>query len=140
VRSSIGWEVKDWYSIPDLSIYGQPDFQIDMAIFALESEYAVQISISTPNAFRNPDANGYVNYNPADPPPTGRHAILAVGFVDNADLPAGVPDDPDGRGYVIIKNSWGIGYGDCGFSYLSTEFLRQWGIAYRYVDKTLDFG
>ena len=139
-RSSIGWEVKDWYSIPDLSIYGQPDFQIDMAIFALESEYAVQISISTPNAFRNPDANGYVNYNPADPPPTGRHAILAVGFVDNADLPAGVPDDPDGRGYVIIKNSWGIGYGDCGFSYLSTEFLRQWGIAYRYVDKTLDFG
>jgi hypothetical protein len=139
-RDSVGWEVKDWYAIPDLTFFGQPDFQIDTAILALETEFAVQISFSTAQAFRTPDADGYVNYNPADPVPTGKHAILAVGFVANSDLPAGVPLDPDGRGYVVIKNSWGTGYGDCGFSYLSTEFLRQWAYAYHYVDKTLDFG
>ena len=67
----------------------------------------------------------------------GDHAVLAVGFVANSDLPAAAPLDPDGRGYVVIKNSWGTGYGDCGFSYLSTEFLRLWGTGYRYLVKNL---
>jgi hypothetical protein len=138
-RDSVGWEVKDWYSIPDLSFIGLPDFQIETVILALEDEFPVHLSFNTANAFRTPDADGYVNYNPADPVPTGSHSILAVGYVDNSDLPAGVPADPDGYGYVIIKNSWGIGYGDCGFSYLSTEFLRQWAYAYRFLDKTLVF-
>jgi C1A family cysteine protease len=99
----------------------------------------VHLSFNTAASFRNPDANGYVQYNPADPVPTGAHAILAVGFVANADLPAGVPNDPDGRGYFIIKNSWGTGYGDCGFSYLSTEFVRQWAYGFRYLEKTVTF-
>lgn len=137
--AAAGWEVLDWTSIPDLSAAGLPDLQIDIAVLAVEAEYPVHISFNTAASFRAPDANGYVQYNPADPVPTGAHAILAVGFIANADLPAGVAPDPDGRGYFIIKNSWGTGYGDCGFSYLSTEFLRQWAYGFRYLEKTVTF-
>jgi hypothetical protein len=139
VRASTGWEILNWTNVPDLAWLGVPDFQIDTAILMLEGEYPVHISLVVPNAFRTPDANGYVQHNPADPVPGGSHSVLAVGFVANADLPAGVPADPDGRGYVVIKNSWGTDYADCGFAYLSTEFLRQWAYAYRYLDKTVTF-
>ena len=139
VLAAAGWEVLDWTSIPDFSALGYPDLQIDVAILSVEAEYPVHISFNTAASFRSPDANGYVQYNPADPVPTSGHAILAVGFIANADLPAGVPPDPDGRGYFIIKNSWGTGYGDCGFSYLSTEFLRQWAYGFRYLEKTVTF-
>lgn len=139
LRASVGWEVLDWTSVPDFTIVGLPTFQIDTAILMLESEYPVHISLVVPQAFRNPDANGYVQHNPADAVPAGSHSVLAVGFVANADLPVGVPFDPDGRGYVVIKNSWGTTYADCGFVYLSTEFLRQWAYAYRYLDKTVTF-
>lgn len=137
--AAAGWEVLDWTSIPDLSGIGLPDWQVDVAIFSVEAEFPVHLSFNTAASFRTPDANGYVQYNPADPVPAGAHAILAVGFVANADLPAGVPNDPDGRGYFIIKNSWGTGYGDCGFSYLSTEFVRQWAYGFRYLEKTVTF-
>jgi Papain family cysteine protease len=137
--AAAGWEVLDWTSIPDLSSVLLPDWQVDVAILSVEAEYPVHLSFNTATSFRNPDANGYVQYNPADPVPTGAHAILAVGFVANADLPAGVPTDPDGRGYFIIKNSWGTDYGDCGFSYLSTEFVRQWAYGFRYLEKTVTF-
>jgi len=137
--SATGWEVLDWTSIPDYTILGLPDLQIDIAILSVEAEYPVHISFNTAASFRAPDANGYVQYNPADPAPKGSHAILAVGFIANADLPAGVTPDPDGRGYFIIKNSWGTRYGDCGFSYLSTEFLRQWAFGFRYLEKTVTF-
>ena len=134
-----GWEVTGWTNIPDLSYYpaSQPDYQIDTAILMLENEYPVHISTLTPTAFSDSDANGYVNYDPADAPPKGSHSILAVGWVENSDLPAGAPLDPDGRGYFVIKNSWGTDYADCGFGYLSHEFVRQWAYAFRYLDKVL---
>lgn len=136
-RATTGWEIRDWGNIPDLP--GLSDFQIDTAILFLEFEYPVHISFDAAKSTATPDANGYVQYDPTDPSPDATHSVLAVGFIANADLPVGVPLDPDGRGYVIIKNSWGIDYADCGFAYLSTEFLRHWGYAYRYLGKTVTF-
>lgn len=140
-RAATGWQTQRWTSLPDLGYAGLPDFQIDTAILFLEGEYPVHLSFVVPPSFRNPDANGYVQHNPGDiiVPLKGSHSALAVGFVANADLPAGAPPDPDGRGYVIVKNSWGTGTADCGFFYVSTEFLRQWAYAYRFLDKTVIF-
>lgn len=138
-RAAQGWEILARTVIPDLTWLNLPDYQIDAAIIALESEYPVHINFNVADSFRWPDANGYVQYNPANPPPTGKHAVLAVGYVDNLDLPAGVPPDPDGRGYFVIKNSWGIRQADCGFYYVSTEFLRQWAYGFSYLDKSVTF-
>jgi Papain family cysteine protease len=126
-----GWEVYDYSVIPDLD-WLIPNFQIDTAVLAVEAEYPLVLSVGVPPAFDNPDSNGYVNFVGGETS-RGSHAILAVGFVANGDLPAGAPADPDGEGYFVIKNSWGTDYGDCGFSYLSHEFVRNWATGYRYL-------
>lgn len=138
-RAAQGWEILARTVIPDLTWLGQPDFQVDTAILMLEDEYPVHINFNVAASFRLPDANGYVQFNPADTLPTGKHAVLAVGFVANADLPAGVPADPDGRGYFVIKNSWGIDAADCGFYYVSSEFMRQWAYGFSFLDKNVTF-
>jgi Papain family cysteine protease len=120
-----GWEVLDYTVIPDLDFF-IPNFQIDTAVLAVEAELPLVMSIGVPPSFDNPDANGYVNFV-AGETSRGSHAILAVGFVANADLPAGAPLDPDGEGYFVIKNSWSTGYGDCGFAYLSHPVGPQLG-------------
>ena len=126
-----GREVYDWASIPDID-YLIPNFQIDTAVLAVEADLPLVLSVGVPPAFDNPDANGYVTFVFGEQS-RGSHAILAVGFVANADLPAGAPADGDGEGYFVIKNSWGTDYGDCGFSYLSHEFVRNWVSGYRYL-------
>lgn len=138
-RAAQGWEILARTVIPDLTWLGQPDFQVDTAIVMLEAEYPVHLNFNVASSFRAPDANGYVQYNPADLPPTGKHAVLAVGFIANADLPVGVPFDPDGRGYFVVKNSWGIDNADCGFYYVSSEFIRQWAYGFSYLDKNVTF-
>lgn len=45
------------------------------------------------------------------------HAILAIGFVDDPRV--------GGGGYVIIRNSWGAGWGDHGLAYLTYEWLEH---------------
>ena len=92
-----------------------------------------------------PDANGYVTYNGphcaittgSDGKPTcvtragcecdiGGHAVLITGLIDNTQLPPGAPPG-SGGGYVIIKNSWGCGYGDGGYAYLPYDWVKAYG-------------
>lgn len=137
-RAATGWEMLNWTSIPVLMLPLNSSFHIDAAIVKLESEYPVHVGLNVTDSFKRPDG-GYVQHDPGDPPPSGKHAVLAVGFIANADLPAGVAPDPDGRGYFVMKNSWGTNYADCGFVYVSTEYLREWGTHFSYLDKTLSF-
>ncbi len=50
----------------------------------------------------------------------GGHCVLAVGYDDNHETPAGttVPS-------LIIQNSWGTEWGDGGFGYLPNEYVRR---------------
>jgi C1A family cysteine protease len=52
--------------------------------------------------------------------------VLLTGFVDNKDLPRGVPPG-DGGGYFIVKNSWGCDFGDQGYAYLPYSWVKKWG-------------
>jgi C1A family cysteine protease len=45
------------------------------------------------------------------------HAVLAIGFQDDEDV--------QGGGYVIVKNSWGEGWGDGGYAYVTYEWLKN---------------
>jgi C1A family cysteine protease len=47
----------------------------------------------------------------------GGHAVFCCGYVDDIDWPGG--------GYLIIKNSWGVGWGDAGFFYLPYAYAED---------------
>jgi C1A family cysteine protease len=44
----------------------------------------------------------------------GQHAVLLVGYVTRAK-----------NLYFIIKNSWGTGWGDAGFGYISYDYVSR---------------
>jgi len=56
----------------------------------------------------------------------GSHAAVIIGFVRNSSLPSGV-QRADEKGYFILKNSWGINNGDCGFYYVDYKYMRNYG-------------
>ncbi|MGI9430907.1 MAG: C1 family peptidase [Myxococcota bacterium] len=129
----------DYVTIPDwgnIAPWNNPTLDLDIALLTVEAEKPVLASIPVPPSFENPDANGYVQHV-ASETADGNHLILIVGFVANADLPAAAPLDPAGVGYFVIKNSWGKSYGDCGFSYVSYEFLSNWRNSLYYIDDVL---
>jgi hypothetical protein len=49
----------------------------------------------------------------------GGHAVLAVGYDESIDCGAG------GTGALIIRNSWGTGWGDLGYGYLPYGYLMH---------------
>jgi len=50
--------------------------------------------------------------------PLGGHATVAVGFDDNMKALGK-------KGYIKFKNSWGIGWGEEGYGYLSYDYIKD---------------
>lgn len=128
-----GREIRAWsYATMSPGLLA-PELSASAAVLLLESEVPILISMSVPPAFFDPAPGGYVNHVPGQVG-SGSHLVLAVGFVANSALPAGAPLDPAGVGYFVIKNSWGIYYGDCGFAYASYDFMTRWAAAWAFLD------
>jgi len=51
----------------------------------------------------------------------GGHAVMAAGYDDNLKI-------GDCKGAFLIRNSWGVGWGDSGYGWLPYEYLLR-GIA-----------
>jgi hypothetical protein len=64
------------------------------------------------SAWRQPD--GTIDAGPNRKTP-GNHAVLAVGALSN---PA----------RIVIKNSWGRGWGDNGYGYVTSRYLEQYAL------------
>ncbi len=101
------------------------DAGLAAAKFWLNSGFPLSVGIGTPGSFMNADSTGFVRVASGKEESDGGHCILAVGFVDNKDLPRGVSPG-GGGGYLIIRNSWGSGWGDGGYAYLSYDWLKKW--------------
>lgn len=100
---------------------------LDVAIGLLSGGSAepLIVSYAVLESFRMATSNGRVKWvEPAEDEDIGSHASVLIGFVPNSQLPEGVPEAAE-RGYFILKNSWGIGNGDCGYYYLDYEYLRN---------------
>lgn len=71
--------------------------------------------IRTPDSAPDPPVgDGFIG--PNDPLSGVNHSALVVGYQDDATI--------EGGGYWIIKNSWGTGYGDSGYYYISYGVLE----------------
>lgn len=103
-----------------------PDIGIDLAKFYLGNANPVALGFNTPDSFDAATENGgFVQKGPASEKGRGGHCVMATGFVDNKNLPRGVPPG-GGGGYIIVKNSWGPTFGDNGYAYLSYDWVKRW--------------
>lgn len=110
---------------------GSVDAQVgvDRAKAFLAAKTPVVFSTKVPRSLRGAtDNGGYVTYTASEDPRHGGHAILMTGYVDNEDLPDGIPDGAGG-GYFIIKNSWACEFGDQGYAYLPYAWVKTFGKA-----------
>jgi hypothetical protein len=122
------------FSATAASIFFDPfvttEIGLALAKFNLDNLTPVVFSFTTTPNFRNTATpSGFVTFSNAEVPHEeldGGHAVLLTGYVDNANLPAGVPQGAGG-GYLIIKNSWGCEFGDQGYAYLPYDWVRKWG-------------
>ncbi len=96
---------------------------LNVAIAHLNEGEPLIFRYKTRKNFHAAGADGIVRPS-GDTSKTGYHASLVIGFVANDDLPDGVPDGAGG-GYFIVKNSWGIRSGDCGYFYASYEYMQD---------------
>jgi C1A family cysteine protease len=80
----------------------------------LDQGRSVILGIVVTNAFYRADKAGMLPVLQPDKERVG-HAVLAVGH----------GEDADGNRYVLIRNSWGVGWGLDGHAWLSEAYLQQ---------------
>lgn len=115
-------------------------------MITLMNHVPVAIGLETTPTFNTPNVDGFVRFRPDRPKlcrevaidpavpsvvgceqtgececPEGGHAVLAVGYIPEAKLPAGTPESTGG--FLIVKNSWGCS-GDGGYYYLPASWVR----------------
>lgn len=98
------------------------EYSLQQAVILLANDVPVIVSMSVTEDFAD-TTDGYVRLTNNDPV-LGPHAMMLAGFAPNNHLLSGVPQA--GReGYFIVKNSWGILAGDCGFYYLAYDYVLE---------------
>ncbi len=55
----------------------------------------------------------------------GGHAVLAVGYDDNMKIKNPDPEAEETTGALVIRNSWGTGWGEGGYGWLPYEYVLQ---------------
>lgn len=73
------------------------------------------LGIAVYSSFESLDAGGHVPMPTAADSLEGGHAIFCCGYSDDAAAPGG--------GYLLLKNSWGSGYGLAGYIYLPYAYV-----------------
>ena len=101
-----------------------PKGSLENAINYLNNGDPVIVSFGVRPSFSDAgNGSNYVQYKKEDK--EGGHAAILVGFIKNKNLPEGAPKATE-KGYFILKNSWGTGFGDCGYVYVDFKHLRKY--------------
>ena len=92
---------------------------------ALDSDKPSVITLLLSHRFYSPSAEGVVEVVPGDPD-TGNHAVVAVGYGTHS-----------GETFILVRNSWGQGWGLQGYGWLSTQYLSTRLRTVSYIERLL---
>lgn len=70
-------------------------------------------------------SKGQIPYPTAGEKVLGGHAVVAAGYDDNLTIRNATPGGPESQGALLIRNSWGPGWGDAGYGWLPYDFVRS---------------
>ena len=71
------------------------------------------------STFRDERDTGFFPFPKIGERPRGGHAVMCVGYDDNKDIHGR-------RGALLIRNSWGEGWGEGGYGWLPYDYVRYW--------------
>lgn len=68
---------------------------------------------------------------------SGQHQLLVVGFLSNEQMarPGLPPPAVPGGGYFVVRNSWGCGFGDAGYTYMPASYLAETFLSLDYLEE-----
>lgn len=78
-------------------------------------------------SIRQVSSDGYIPFPSQNEKMLGGHAVAAVGYDDNVEIENPFSGEST-KGAILIRNSWGEGWGDKGYGWLPYEYVLQ-GIA-----------
>lgn len=70
-------------------------------------------------------ATGKIPYPTGGESVVGGHAIMAVGYDDSMEVKNANPSGVQTKGALLIRNSWGSGWGDKGYGWLPYEYVLK---------------
>ena len=71
------------------------------------------------------DSTGRIPIPVAGEKVVGGHAVLAVGYDDQIQIQNATPNAPVYPGALLIRNSWGTGWGESGYGWLPYEYVLR---------------
>lgn len=80
----------------------------------LEAGTPVVLGIGLTRAFFSPDKGGLIGPSAHDTREIAQHAVLAVGAGHDS-----------ANAYILVRNSWGVGWGDEGHGWLTANYLTE---------------
>ncbi len=76
------------------------------------------------SSYTQAGTTGKIPYPKAGEKTVGGHAIVAVGYDDKMKI-KNAPAGPETTGALLIRNSWGTGWGDKGYGWLPYEYVLK---------------
>ena len=77
------------------------------------------------SSYTQSNSTGNIPYPSAGEKIVGGHAVMAVGYDDNLKIKNTSPGAVETKGALLIRNSWGTGWGDGGYGWLPYEYIKN---------------
>jgi C1A family cysteine protease len=91
----------------------------------LNAGYVSIIGFTVYNSYTQAGTTGKIPFPAPADKVVGGHAIVLVGYDDNMKIKNANPGGVETTGALIIRNSWGIGWGAAGYGYLPYEYVLR---------------